>query len=111
MNSNIISSIDIIIIIIIITLSPVMRSECASLFIYVPFYPHKALLPFRAAPKPPFFPGFWRFLQDLLQEGHNVWAGAAAHPVPPKYSSVEDERQLPALGSKEIGKYPYKCDS
>lgn len=98
---------------------PVLHSACAYLsiylFIFVPLYPRtrqsKGLLQFRAAPKPPLFPGFLVFLQDFLQEGHNVWAGAAAHPVPPKYSSAEDERQLPALGGEEIGKYSYKCDS
>lgn len=83
------------------------------LFIYLcPILFSQSIAAIQGSPKATlFFPGSFRFLQDLPQEGHSVWAGAAAHPVPLKYSSVEDERQLPALGGKEIGKYPYKCDS
>lgn len=67
-NSNIISNIDIIIII----LSSVLHSACAYLFICVPFHPHKVLLPFRAAPKPPFLPGFFRFFYRICSRRDTV---------------------------------------
>lgn len=62
-------------------------------------------------PKPTPLSGFGVFSHNLLRTGGDARAGAAAHPVPQKYSSVEDERQLPALGGEEIGKCSYKCDS